>query len=254
MMEEGSQIRTATGNSVAWSRDGTELAITDGRTLRTERLDGTVLSSIGTDVWPYNVAWGRQPGAGLAFEAFEWEWWEDECCLTIWVARDTGLGLSAARIDYATELWTPVWIPGSDTLVAASYLSLETFGPDGTSFGPLLPITPTEEWSALFSPSFSPDGRYLAYLEGGWSYTYQGWRGSILVVVDRVTGTSEQVPLSWGRPSRVSWTPEGEHLLIVAGDANGPICVFLTDLRGANPRPLVSCESGPVTEVAFPPQ
>ncbi|MEO5884696.1 MAG: S9 family peptidase, partial [Candidatus Limnocylindrales bacterium] len=82
-------------------------------------------------------------------------------------------------------------------------------------------------WSG--SPSFSPDGRWLAYVRGTGSNPDHAVRQA-LVMVDLATG--EERPLATGLdrwPMTPVWTPDGAAILFTADDG-GSVSIFRVDL------------------------
>jgi len=105
------------------------------------------------------------------------------------------------------------------------------------------------------SPAFSPDGKTVAF------YAFEALKGRkgmvqyVLESVDIDAGKQFKITdVVYGAQqySRLSWTPNGQGI-IYCGTGLGASVLWLQDIKGASPKPLVRFPYGEVYQFALAP-
>lgn len=97
----------------------------------------------------------------------------------------------------------------------------------------------------ILSPSWSPDGRQLAYM------TYYNHHAQI-VVQSLYGGARRVVAQAQGTISSPAWSPDGREIALSRADENGNIDIYLLDLASGGERRLTT-HAGIDTEAVFSP-
>lgn len=94
------------------------------------------------------------------------------------------------------------------------------------------------------APSFSPDGKRLAYLSRRGTENF-GQESRAVVIRDLTGDAEEEVPVRMAHIERVKWRPNGQALLLSGSDGRGRGGIFEYDLATRRTRPLAAEIGGP---------
>ena len=120
--------------------------------------------------------------------------------------------------------------PADPSLPAGIGQAVTSSGEGAWVVGAIRRLTHHSDWN--FSPSWSPDGRHIAfssYRDGNWEIYVMGSDGSN---PRRLTDHS-----SWD--VRPSWSPDGRHIAFVS-ERYGKPKIYVMDSAGSNPRNLTN--------------
>ncbi len=102
-------------------------------------------------------------------------------------------------------------------------LELASFGPDG-ALGPTRRLVHSRRWEQIYTPRFSPDGRWVAYS----AWTRGGYRD--LYVVEVESGAVQRLTHDRAIDQQPSWSPDGQRLYFTS-DRTGIANVYALELR-----------------------
>lgn len=94
------------------------------------------------------------------------------------------------------------------------------------------------------APSFSPDGKRLAYLSRRGTENF-GQESRALVIRDLTSDEETEQPVKMAHLERVVWRPDGKALYVGGSDGRGRGGIFLFDLATKRTQPLVAEIGGP---------
>jgi len=249
---EGGEARQLTDlpvdvESVHWSPDGKRLAFSAAVYVDCEDLKCTAKRD------------EEKEESGLKAMVFDhllyrhWDTWEDGKRNHIFVINANGEGepvdlMQGVDADCPTMPFGGgedyVWTPDSDGIV---YTAKIAANPErhtdydlfrvGIAGGKAVRITPDNRaWDT--SPTFSPDGKHLAYLAMS-RPRYESDRYQV-ILYDPQTGKRRSLTADWDRSvGSISWSTDSTSLLLTAND-HGHRKIFRLSLDGGNPRTLHS--------------
>lgn len=207
------------GRHADWSPDGSMLAFSAGWQIFTSRSDGSEvlqLTSGGTNLHPTwspdgrMIAWAQTEGANGG----------------VWVMKSDGSD-QRLLIPLGSE---PDWSPSGGAIVYCGHLDVEHRGIAEYDLGSgdtvFLLSHHVDEHLYSLSPTYSPAGDRLAYVESGLEMLHQLW------VMDADGSNANQVTILGG--SAPSWSPDGSALVYARDDprCGDPECgvLWIVDL------------------------
>lgn len=103
------------------------------------------------------------------------------------------------------------------------------------------------------APSFSPDGKRLAYLSRRGTENF-GQESRALVIRDLTSDEETEQPVKMAHLERVHWRPDGQALYIAGSDGRGRGGIFEFDIAAKRTRPVIAEIGGPPKGYEFYPQ
>jgi Tol biopolymer transport system component len=148
---------------------------------------------------------------------------------------DVASGTSVLVQDWVVEPSTPSWSPDERWLVYSTATGLQFPGrmfvapADGSA--PPRPVGPTDHFTAVAQPVFSPDGRRIAFVHWGVRLARVAVMDADGTDVRDVSGGLAAVGEGMQHGgSALDWNPDGARLLVSAGDSESDRDLYVVDV------------------------
>ncbi|MFZ4507704.1 MAG: S41 family peptidase [Fimbriimonas sp.] len=229
------------------------VVLTEGASSPTLSADGnTLVFTAASELWSVPVKKGEGPNKDDATQLTEWAGLDDQALFVpdgkaVFFVSDRDGASKLYRLDLATKKTTRITNEEANVedLVLTpdrKFVAFQLYGKNGGIYKvPVEGGTPTvvlaRPGRSNLDFQFSPDGRYLAYVEALLGSGFYYWdAGNNVIILDTTTGKKVNVTQLNARNGAPIWSPDGKYLVFTS-NRGGTDALYYLPLQPEDLRP-----------------